>query len=137
MTEIPFGAAEVGIAALNRPRTQADRTPPNESTNRQGLGTTTVTPQPTQPNANPLSQFVKKPQTANQTNSPPEQPNGLDMNAVVDRMIGAESAGKADAKNPLSSAEGLGQFIDSTWLAMVKNIVLILLVGKVTMLFWL
>ena len=53
--------------------------------------------------------------------SPPPQPSGLDMNAVVDRMIGAESAGKADAKNPLSSAEGLGQFIDSTWLKMVKK----------------
>ncbi|MFI0401017.1 MAG: hypothetical protein ACH34X_18190 [Thiolinea sp.] len=53
--------------------------------------------------------------------SPPPPPSGLDMNAVVDRMIGAESAGKADAKNPLSSAEGLGQFIDSTWLKMVKK----------------
>lgn len=56
---------------------------------------------------------------ADQSSPPPQ--SGLDMNAVVDRMIGAESAGKADAKNPLSSAEGLGQFIDSTWLKMVKK----------------
>lgn len=60
LLEIPFGAAEVGISALNRPRTQTDRTPPNESANRQGLGTTTVTPQPIQPNANPLSQFAQQ-----------------------------------------------------------------------------
>ncbi len=118
LLEIPFGAAEVSIAALNGP--QADRTPPNESDNRQESGTTTVTPQPIQLNTNPLSQFAQKPQTT-QTNSLLKQPSGLDINAVVDRMIGAESAGKADAKNPLSSAEGLGQFIDSTWLAMVKK----------------
>lgn len=52
---------------------------------------------------------------------PPAQQGGLDMNAVVNRMIGAESAGKADAKNPYSSAEGLGQFIDTTWLKMIKK----------------
>jgi hypothetical protein len=40
---------------------------------------------------------------------------------LVDRIIGIESAGRADAKNPRSSATGLGQFIDSTWLSMVKG----------------
>jgi hypothetical protein len=32
-----------------------------------------------------------------------------------------ESAGNPNAKNPLSSATGLGQFIDSTWLRMIAS----------------
>lgn len=39
---------------------------------------------------------------------------------VVDRIIGVESGGNANAKNPNSSATGLGQFIDSTWMDTVK-----------------
>lgn len=34
----------------------------------------------------------------------------------VDRVIGAESGGNTNAKNPLSTATGLGQFIESTWI---------------------
>lgn len=44
---------------------------------------------------------------------------GVDQ--VVDRIIGAESGGRADAKNPNSSATGAGQFVDATWLDMVKR----------------
>jgi hypothetical protein len=40
---------------------------------------------------------------------------------VVDRIIGVESGGRADAKNPNSSATGAGQFISSTWLGMVRT----------------
>jgi hypothetical protein len=41
---------------------------------------------------------------------------------VVDRIIGVESGGNPNAKNPLSSATGAGQFIESTWLEMIgKN----------------
>lgn len=40
---------------------------------------------------------------------------------VVDRIIGIESGGNPNAKNPNSSAEGLGQFIDSTWLDVLKR----------------
>lgn len=43
---------------------------------------------------------------------------GLDE--YVDRVIGAESSGVATAKNPRSTATGGGQFIDKTWLEMVK-----------------
>jgi len=40
---------------------------------------------------------------------------------VVDRIVGVESGGRADAKNPNSSATGAGQFISSTWLNTVKE----------------
>ena len=46
---------------------------------------------------------------------------GVDsITAAVDRIIALESGGRADAKNPLSSATGAGQFIDSTWLSMIR-----------------
>lgn len=41
--------------------------------------------------------------------------------SIVDRIIGIESGGNASAKNPNSTATGLGQFIESTWLAMFKK----------------
>lgn len=37
--------------------------------------------------------------------------------AKIDRIIVCESGWKADAKNPTSSATGLGQFLDSTWIS--------------------
>lgn len=40
---------------------------------------------------------------------------------LVNRIIQVESAGRADARNPLSTATGLGQFIDSTWLRMMRT----------------
>lgn len=40
---------------------------------------------------------------------------------LVDQIIRVESGGKADAANPLSSAVGLGQFIESTWVRMMKQ----------------
>jgi len=44
-----------------------------------------------------------------------------DPTSVVDRIIGVESRGKTGAQNPNSSAGGLGQFLDSTWLGMVRK----------------
>lgn len=40
---------------------------------------------------------------------------------LVDRIIGVESGGNASARNPNSTATGLGQFIESTWLRMFKQ----------------
>lgn len=41
--------------------------------------------------------------------------------ALVDQIIGVESGGNPNATNPRSSAGGLGQFIDSTWLNMLAK----------------
>lgn len=46
---------------------------------------------------------------------------GGDFGKFIDRLIGRESAGRADAQNPNSSARGLGQFISSTWLSYMKE----------------
>lgn len=39
---------------------------------------------------------------------------------LIDSIIGAESGGNPNASNPSSSASGLGQFIDSTWLSTIR-----------------
>jgi hypothetical protein len=41
--------------------------------------------------------------------------------ALVDQIVGAESGGDPAARNPNSSAGGLGQFIDSTWLSVLRK----------------
>lgn len=43
------------------------------------------------------------------------------VQTVVGNIIGAESGGNPNAKNPNSSASGVGQFTDSTWLATVRR----------------
>lgn len=43
------------------------------------------------------------------------------VDTLVDQIIRVESGGNASAKNPLSSATGLGQFIEGTWLRMMKQ----------------
>ncbi|SON55889.1 Glycyl-glycine endopeptidase ALE-1 precursor [Hartmannibacter diazotrophicus] len=47
--------------------------------------------------------------------------DGSAVAVLVDRIIHVESAGNAAAKNPMSTATGLGQFIESTWLRMVNT----------------
>ena len=43
------------------------------------------------------------------------------VDTLTSRIIHVESGGSARAKNPLSSATGLGQFIDATWLRMMNT----------------
>lgn len=43
------------------------------------------------------------------------------LKGYVARVVRTESAGNPNARNPNSSATGLGQFIDSTWLATFKK----------------
>ena len=43
------------------------------------------------------------------------------VDALVNRIVQVESGGNAAAKNPLSTATGLGQFIESTWLRMMRS----------------
>ncbi|WP_420492375.1 hypothetical protein [Allomesorhizobium alhagi] len=43
------------------------------------------------------------------------------IDSFVERVIKAESGGRADAKNPNSSATGAGQFIESTWLDLFRR----------------
>jgi hypothetical protein len=45
---------------------------------------------------------------------------GAAIDAVVERIISVESAGDPNAKNKRSSATGLGQFLDETWLDMIR-----------------
>jgi hypothetical protein len=40
---------------------------------------------------------------------------------LIDSIIGVESGGNPNARNPNSSASGLGQFIDSTWLSTIRG----------------
>ena len=42
------------------------------------------------------------------------------IDTVVERIIGVESDGDPNAKNKRSSATGLGQFLDETWLDMIR-----------------
>ena len=51
----------------------------------------------------------------------PAQFGGTAVAALVDQIVKVESAGRADAKNPLSTATGLGQFIEGTWLRMMRS----------------
>lgn len=46
---------------------------------------------------------------------------GSAIEQLTNQIIRVESAGNARAKNPLSSATGLGQFINSTWLRMMRT----------------
>lgn len=41
--------------------------------------------------------------------------------ALIDQIIGVESGGNANARNPRSTATGAGQFIERTWLDMIAR----------------
>lgn len=43
------------------------------------------------------------------------------LKALVDRIVMSESQGNPDARNKFSSAAGLGQFINATWMELIKK----------------
>jgi hypothetical protein len=53
--------------------------------------------------------------------APKEATGGNAVDEVTNRIIGVESGGNPNAKNPNSSASGVGQFLDSTWVATVRQ----------------
>ncbi|WP_292531434.1 transglycosylase SLT domain-containing protein [Methylocystis sp.] len=46
---------------------------------------------------------------------------GSSIKGLVDRIVMSESQGNPDARNKFSSAAGLGQFINATWMALIKK----------------
>ena len=51
----------------------------------------------------------------------PELAGEVAFNAVVERIIHAESDGDPTTKNKRSSATGAGQFLDGTWLETIRS----------------
>jgi hypothetical protein len=64
----------------------------------------------------PVSPAIGAAAAAGRANAMP-----MNMDDVVTRLIGTESGGNDNAKASTSSAAGRGQFINSTWLDMVKR----------------
>lgn len=62
---------------------------------------------------------------------------GYNLDDVIQKIVGVESGGKATAKNPKSSAYGLGQFTKSTWKRFAESPVGKMLKGKMDMVEWL
>jgi LAS superfamily LD-carboxypeptidase LdcB len=56
---------------------------------------------------------------------PSSRADGNDQTNIIDRvmprLIGQESSGDPNAKNPRSSAFGLGQYINSTWISSIRR----------------
>ena len=53
-------------------------------------------------------------------NGAPSFGNGA-VKAIVERIIAVESGGDSNARNKRSSATGAGQFLDETWLEMIRT----------------
>jgi hypothetical protein len=76
-----------------------------------------LTTQPAAEPGKPVSGTTPAGKIEQEAPAPSPQPSGT----ASDRIIQIESAGNPTAQNPDSSAGGLGQFIDSTWLATVRK----------------
>ena len=69
----------------------------------------------------PLTGQFTSPLEAGRLNIGGKFGNTGQLGKVVDRITGVESAGDPKAKNPLSSATGLGQFTEGTWIGMLDK----------------
>lgn len=64
---------------------------------------------------------AETPETAPTVEPAPRAADFTNDRTTAGKIIRVESSGNPDARNPKSSAGGLGQFIDSTWLAVLKR----------------
>lgn len=62
--------------------------------------------------------------------------HGYNLDSVINKIVGVESGGKATAKNPKSSAYGLGQFTAATWKRFAESPLGKMLKGKMDMAEW-
>lgn len=118
-------------ALMSQPMTQDASPLPQAST---PPAAPSPSPPTVAPSAPPPAQAPAQPQTAPQ--SPPAAPEaspavppqaapqppsqGSPGRGYYQTLIGQESGGDPSARNPRSSAEGLGQFVDGTWLAFAQ-----------------
>jgi hypothetical protein len=64
---------------------------------------------------------VAQPVPSTRVAAPTTPTGGTDTTSLRQAIFGAESSGNPNAKNPNSSATGLGQFIEGTWMEGVKE----------------
>lgn len=116
--------------ALGVPSSALPQVVPAQTVNVPALGL----PQGGQPgsvNVNPLTGGQKSVGMRADGQTQPAQPNAAQPTAppttgdpyddMTNRIIQIESGGRANAQNPNSSASGLGQFTDGTWLSSIKK----------------
>ncbi len=60
-------------------------------------------------------------QSSNEEDSQDILEGGAGVDHLIDRMMGSESGGRDNAKNPKSSASGVLQYVDKTWKAIIKK----------------
>lgn len=77
-----------------------------------------TSPQVTQAKSLPTAQTTEKPST---TAAPVSAIAGMTMETFLDRLMIAESGGRDDARNPRSTATGPFQFIEATFLDVVRR----------------
>ena len=72
--------------------------------------------------AQTVAEPLAPPAAASVAPAAPAPPDAMTMSGFLDRLMIAESGGRADAANPRSTAVGPYQFIESTWLDVVRRV---------------
>ena len=108
-------STEALLAALGL---NAPSTTPNMPASTPQTPTNTMPQFAPPPNMNPM--FADTP-IMSVSDAPTQRPTTANADPLVARILRNESGGNPDAVNPRSSAAGAGQFINSTWLSMIKS----------------